>query len=750
MAVFQPARKHLPRIMASSSTSNRSDPPATELNVFDARGSTSTLLRVLAWVLFVLPVIALCLCWRLRVPIIWADDVSVWRVMRFDRGLSWSGLFQLSNIHLIVPTKLAIYFDYLLSRGTDIYTTIFASLLAIAICVVFGFALRRFASDRFNQYQMALLWAASAALYLNGNLFWTITDPILTQHVWTNYWMVCAAFLLAKQAPFSGLQTSSPEFVRRLFGLMICGVLAAIGGVSGLLVLPSAVIIVLIITLEVRCVLSAFWWKWFAGVAAATILVASLYLWALRLDQPQHASEGPSFIEAAKFVMFFLGGPYWRVSTWPVSFQPNLSLVETTCALFTGILVWTFIRQLRTRRSIDGFQTFHLFILLFVFVTAIFGSLNRASLGNFEGLNRKYPATTELAWVSAFSLCAYEKPKSLFRGNSALRPLGLCAAILALISFVDLTEYRIWRYWKGQLEQAAMIAASGVFDVQSLRSLYYDPERVFDLINSVFRPQRLYFFRNLPDRYNFDVSRIQQSSVAHLGTMETRRDWRDETSYVVGGDLSRVPCRDTESLLFAVDASDKVVGYGYAADATGKGRGPLSWTVGFVPAARSEAVTIAGAICGVETKLATISLPRQPELSQSCPVPKRRIGDEVLDHTSYGIEEFNGVATPIVKPPVHIGPSESLHISGWAVDRFAGSLAPCLQIMIDDKEFVPAYGTARPDVAAYLHQQAYVSSGFSLDMPANRLGRGQHELRVTITSADGTVRRGAPITFYVD
>ena len=54
-------------------------------------------------------------------------------------------------------------------------------------------------------------------------------------------------------------------------------------------------------------------------------------------------------------------------------------------------------------------------------------------------------------------------------------------------------------------------------------------------------------------------------------------------------------------------------------------------------------------------------------------------------------------------------------------------------------------------MAAYFQQPAYRYSGFVLDLPATTVGKGKHDLRVRVVSADGkTFRRSVVFQFEVE
>jgi hypothetical protein len=77
-------------------------------------------------------------------------------------------------------------------------------------------------------------------------------------------------------------------------------------------------------------------------------------------------------------------------------------------------------------------------------------------------------------------------------------------------------------------------------------------------------------------------------------------------------------------------------------------------------------------------------------------------------------------------------------ITGWVVDPVTRQPASTVQIAIDGKIVGRAvYGKQRSDVAAAFHEPDYTSSGFEAVVPAGSVDRGDHILRLAITSSGG-------------
>jgi hypothetical protein len=88
--------------------------------------------------------------------------------------------------------------------------------------------------------------------------------------------------------------------------------------------------------------------------------------------------------------------------------------------------------------------------------------------------------------------------------------------------------------------------------------------------------------------------------------------------------------------------------------------------------------------------------------------------------------------------PVIIGPdSKEVVISGWAADHKAKKPAGGVVLVVDGKDERPAdYGSARPDVAAFLKDSNYNAVGYSITLPATVLPKGNHSISFKVISAD--------------
>jgi hypothetical protein len=100
-------------------------------------------------------------------------------------------------------------------------------------------------------------------------------------------------------------------------------------------------------------------------------------------------------------------------------------------------------------------------------------------------------------------------------------------------------------------------------------------------------------------------------------------------------------------------------------------------------------------------------------------------------------------------PALETGAEGTIYVSGWAWNEPAKK--PCATVtLVEGQGTFPArYGFARPDVAAYFHDDALTRTGYLGAVAARDLGRGKHRLNVVcVTDEPGTSRR-SPFTVDV-
>lgn len=696
--------------------------------------------------LWVIPLSTLCMAIALHHSIPWGDDISLLVTMQPEKGFSWQKLFQFHNEHQIVFTKLTVFADYAVLRGDYVLCAIVAVLLACWIPLVYCRSFRFL--DENHPARRRWLWTAGVltALYVNGELLWTLTTPILLQHLFVGAFATTAAYAFSMTAP-SG--TAADDMNRRAWLLFFASSgLAVLAGANGLLILPAGLLVALAFFTDWKAIRRAAPWMLVVTLAGASLVLGAVYYCAYKYTGSPNGREIP-WAGLMKFVIFFTGGPFWRESTWPVESHPNPALVFTTCIAFCGLLVWLVASRLRHRETVSRFDLFHVFMIIFVVLTAAAGAWNRADLSAAEGLNKKYPPTSLLAWLAAASLVIGRHPGALFgrRTESVARSLLTTAAAVGFILPGHVREFHVWRHWRDRLQEAAAMTASGVYDEVRLKRLYFDPEIPFRLALEVWRPRGVYFMKELPaPAYQatgvFEIQRSATTMSGSVSRVEPAKPRPDFTGWLIWGEFAADGKKLRGKPMVVVDSGGSVAGYGYVSEETGRDA-PIPWFAAWRDVSGDEAKVYVRE----GRKLWEAASVRLTSYKQDqAPV----LLDEILDHRDYSLERFNDVVEPLVKPPVQVDADGHLVLSGWAVDRYAQKPAGGVEVEIDGEVYACVYGWKREDVAQYFHQPAYKNSGFLLKLAAAKLGPGRHELRVRVLSADGkSYRRSAVFRFEV-
>ena len=566
--------------------------------------------------LLILPASVVYMASVVRIGIPWGDDISILRDMRFDQGLKPSTLFKFSNEHQIFFTRITLFTDYLLFKGAHIFTTFVAVLLAFFIPLACAASFRFLDPKRPASNHLLLIGAFLLTVYCNGNILWSLTTPVLLQHLFTAAFAIVAGYAFSLLATDVRLGTTGPGSFRgkRLAAVFVsASALAAVSGANGLLIAPAALVVSILLFSDRSLFSRMAPWRLILPLLSWAIgLLVTYYFFygATRLGAASGALQLPSLDQLVRFAVHFIGGPFWRESTWPMEVYPNRTLVLLMCTAFCALLISLLIGMLKRRRSLTAFEIFHFFLIVLVVLTAFAGAANRASLSAAEGLNKKYPPTSLLAWLAAFSLLASHYSHVLLAGNRkyCLRILGLSTTTVLLILPSHLIEFHVWRYWRDRLQETAAAVASGVFNEILVSRLYYDGNVAYDLMQNVFRPAESHFMRDFPPppypvTRRYQVAPGAPSLNARQVQLEEQR-WRtDSYGYITTGTLPFTSELSSISSLVTVDAHGNVIGYGHLSTVSTTlrrlafARGPPSdatWLAAFRPVADTPYVVIYG------------------------------------------------------------------------------------------------------------------------------------------------------------
>jgi hypothetical protein len=101
------------------------------------------------------------------------------------------------------------------------------------------------------------------------------------------------------------------------------------------------------------------------------------------------------------------------------------------------------------------------------------------------------------------------------------------------------------------------------------------------------------------------------------------------------------------------------------------------------------------------------------------------------------IDQIGAARPPFGAGSVHVSGASEVRVSGWAVDHPGKMAAAGVDVAIDRTPFPSTYGATRDDVADYFQRPAYRESGFTAEIPAGAIAKGEHALTLRVVAADG-------------
>jgi len=678
----------------------------------------------------IVPVLTIAMILALRTDIPWGDDVSLLRE-QWRGGLTLGHLFALNNEHIIFFTRLTLLADFYLAGGSYYLATLTSVVLGLLVPVLFVGTLRYLSGQTPSPQQLFIASGLLTPLYFNGNLLWASTAPVMLQHFFGAVF-ACGAGL-AFAVILTRVQENRSMPPRVVGALLLCTGCAILSGANGALIFPAALITGLLITVrfeggEVRAPL-----RWLVPVLLTGIV---LLPYALILAGNSHfaAQPKPGIDTLFRFMVCFVGGPYWRVSTWPLIVQPPPILVLTTCGILAAGFVAIFIWYARQRRQLAPVDVFCLFMIAYVLLTALAGASARASLSEFEGLNKKYPPTSQLAWLGAATLLLNSWLRRRHGANESSQQSWVPAAVLAgallILIPVQFQEYRVWRHWKDQLEEAVAVAGSGVYDSVLMRRLYYNPEVGYDTVKRL-QNEKTGLGRRFPQVPHAPAFAPGSGASAVSIPVRVLNERPDAAGFVAVGNVKGLPGRMS---LEVIDSAGQVVGYGFVSpESDGEGRQSGN---SVVLSAWRKATGNEVSIRSSQAELARVTTPALPKVSEVEEASaSMEFDSEVIDHQDYSLERIGDNAMPVAKPKSSVKAGSPVEMTGWAVDRRSTQPAKRVLVELDKRVYGCTAQMPRDDVASFFKVPAYSRSGFRCEIPGSALGAGDHEvyLRLVLT-----------------
>jgi len=169
---------------------------------------------------------------------------------------------------------------------------------------------------------------------------------------------------------------------------------------------------------------------------------------------------------------------------------------------------------------------------------------------------------------------------------------------------------------------------------------------------------------------------------------------------------------------------------------------------------------VAGAVLLISGGCAPPLPPSSPPATSSSTAAPATVATRTEDRTKnltrlpglpkYNLELVNGIQNPLMGVPIAVNKSDTLRLTGWAVDGDAKQAASGVEVRIDGDPYQATFGANRADVAAANKVAGYQKSGFTLALPAARLGTGKHVLAIRVISHDGkSYHEGTEVAFKV-
>jgi hypothetical protein len=528
------------------------------------------------------------------VPVPWAD-IGVEHSWIASCGVTFSGLFRPYNDHVLAVPRIFILIDYFAFGASTKLLVVLNFLLAVGIVsVLCAVAAKWFFVQRQDAAWYACLLVAT---YVNGLSFLNLAMGFQIQH-----WLAVLSCCLFASL-FAGVRpTTRGGLVCNHLAMIALAACAVFSLGNGILCLATAVVVSVAFRFEKSRVL--FFVTLLVGLAC-------LFFWC-----NPHAgfqSVGGAWSEPwrlARFALAFLGGPGLRAEIWPP--DPVVSAFRANLATLRGSLVFALgailcVREWRARAARTAFSTFHVFLTVFVWASAMAVALTRMHLGVFEGLSVKYTCTALVGWIAAFSLLL--KQLSLRWSIGRWRRDALWAAAVGAVLLFVLPPHRreieMFRDQNNVLLEVESALFAGV-EEQHLEILGQD----FDVFQNHFRPER----RSIFGRYAFSLG---DALVDHFslqgdrpcaGRLETAEPTTREAA-VIGCRVSgwawdgkrKAPFSD----LLLVDAIRRIRGVAHShyyrheasRNAADPRRGRATW-VGYAEPGDCEALTVYAVIPG--------------------------------------------------------------------------------------------------------------------------------------------------------
>jgi len=414
------------------------------------------------------------------------DAYSFW-VPLAQHGFRIADLFLEHNEHIIVFPRLCYLADTWLAAGTGVLLWGVSCLLMAAIPLVIGYIGRRYF---FTNNRQALMYCALiTACYCNGTHLINLVWGFMVQH-----WIESLAVVLLCWC-FARLATAEHRGGWLLYAASVALAFVAVFTMgSGLACLMAAVVVGLLFRLRWQPVL-------LFAILAIVFTTACLNYNPPPPGRVQAVLHSP--LEAAKFFLACLGGPFLRCVAWPqpaISWQIHpLRAVALGAVLLTAAVV--FLARETFRRDRPGtFSVFHAILIVYTLGSDAMLVLSRFAVATYYSTEPKYAATSLLAWIGVFSLglkVLAERWPLPARAQSVAW-LACLTGLMFLVVPAQLREQRIMHDWNTQLWDTEASHVAGVFDRATITTFPNQQMVGFAASQQYLRPRRLAMYHRYP------------------------------------------------------------------------------------------------------------------------------------------------------------------------------------------------------------------------------------------------------------
>ena len=398
-------------------------------------------------------------------------------------------LISAHNEHRILTTRLIMILDEKFAGGRE-YIQIVATNLVQACCCVLAYraVTTSQAEGAWSLTTKTLAFITFAISFINPNFLYTLIVPFQLQHAIMAFICLVAAVLMSNASDKHIDRLSGTRLLIALLALSIVGTFT-LGNAPAILIAVAVTAVIL---------------RWHPAFIGLLSLLATAQTILVLLTTTSVGSRSYDFAAIVKFVLLYLGAPFFRFDPWPAPFVSYWSPPIDLTAAFGLLIVLAGVVFGLARLLRPGFGgragVFGLFILMIVVITGLAAATSRSQFGVLEASNKKYASFAALGLVGFLAISIGVALESV-----RLRPLTLPVLFSAFLLFllpVSFLGYeregRIWQKMVDRNWEAASAIFSKVGHRAALREIYTDEPSLVEYVGYI-EPRG----RSIFSRYTF-------------------------------------------------------------------------------------------------------------------------------------------------------------------------------------------------------------------------------------------------------